>query len=62
MKPDASNSNTSGAPRTADPEDEDRTTALPIRQDWAVRQASLIKPSIPAAPRLDDSGWRAAQR
>jgi hypothetical protein len=62
MKPGASNSNTSGAPRALDPEDQDRTTALPIRQAWAVRQASLVSPTIPAAPKLDDSGWRAAQR
>lgn len=62
LKPESSNSNTSGAPRTLDPEDQDRTTSLPIRQAWAVRQASLVGPSIPTTPKLDDSGWRAAQR
>jgi hypothetical protein len=60
-KPESSNSNTSGAPQALDTEDQDRMTALPIRQAWAVRQASLVSPVAPAATKLDDSGWRAAR-
>ncbi|MBI3839891.1 MAG: hypothetical protein HY288_18360 [Planctomycetia bacterium] len=60
-RPESSNSNTSGVPRTLDPEDQDRSTALPIRQAWAVRQASLVSPAMPATQKLDDSGWRAAR-
>lgn len=52
-------------PRGLDPDDSDRTTAIPLRGGMVVRQASLIVPlkaeakPVPTQP-LDDSGWRAA--
>ncbi len=51
------NSNTSGAPRFLDSEDQDRSTALPVRQALAARQVSVAMP----IKQLDDSGWRAAR-
>jgi hypothetical protein len=56
--PPRSDSSTS-APRALDPED--RMTALPLRQAWSVRNASMITPAKPEAPQQDDGGWRAAR-
>jgi hypothetical protein len=39
----------------------DRTTAVPIRQAWAVRNASAITPAKPATQQQDDGGWRSAR-
>ena len=59
-------------PRGLDPDDSDRTTAIPLRGDVTVRQASLIVPiqtdakplggnnSLGSVKPLDDGGWRAA--
>lgn len=60
----APSSSNNGAPRALDPEDQDRTTALPLHQTWAARPVSTISPNTPAtAPSqgLDDSGWRTAR-
>jgi len=52
-------------PRGLDPDDSDRSTAIPLRGGVVVRRASLIVPvkaeskPITSQP-LDDSGWRAA--
>ncbi len=54
---DATNSNTSGARRLDRDNLEDRTTAVPLRQAWAIRPASLRLDVKPAA---SDSGWRPA--
>jgi hypothetical protein len=51
----------SNGPRGLDPETQDRTTAIPLRQPWAVRQASLITPVKTEAPKADDGGWRAGK-
>jgi hypothetical protein len=55
-----------GALRGLDPEDQDRVTAIPLRQAFAVRPASLVTPlpaparPQPAAP-APASDWRASR-
>ncbi len=46
-------------PRGLDPESDDRVTAIPVRPNLTVRQASLVAPARPA-PRPSDDGSRAA--
>jgi hypothetical protein len=61
LPPRNGSSNTSG-PRVLDPEqNQDRTTAVPIRQAWAVRNASAITPAKPVTQQQDDGGWRSAR-
>jgi hypothetical protein len=43
-------------PRGLDPDDADRTTAIPLRRGAEVRQASLVVPTS-SQPKVDD-GWR----
>jgi hypothetical protein len=56
-----SSSSTLGRPRGLDPQqDQDRSTAIPLRRGTAVRQASLVTPAAAEAPQADD-GWRAGK-
>jgi hypothetical protein len=57
----APSSSNNGAPRSLDPEDQDRTTALPIRQALAARPVSTVVAAAAASQGLDDSGWRTAR-
>jgi hypothetical protein len=59
LPPSSDSSNLISRPRGLDPENQDRTTAIPVRQPSVVRQASLVVP-VKSAPVADD-GWRAAR-
>ncbi len=50
--------NTLGAPRALDSEDQDRTTALPLRQAWAIKPVSRVAPVTSTIRLTDESGWR----
>jgi hypothetical protein len=52
--------NTLGAPRALDSEDQDRTTALPLRQALAVKPVSRVAPVTSTIQLNDESGWRAS--
>ncbi|HEX3727128.1 MAG TPA: hypothetical protein VHV08_12825, partial [Pirellulales bacterium] len=56
--PNFNNSSTMGAPRALDPEDQDRTTALPLHRTLAARPVSTVTTS------MEDSndGWRPSSR
>jgi hypothetical protein len=43
-----------------DPEQEDRTTAIPLRSKFEVRQASLVLPAKTETAPANHGGWRAA--
>lgn len=53
-----SSSTFSTRPHGLDPDLEDRTTAIPLRNSRLVRQASLVVPQA-ETPRADNGGWRA---
>jgi hypothetical protein len=61
LPPSGDSSNLISRPRGLDPEDQDRTTAIPLRQPSVVRQASLIVPVKSVVPKADNDGWRAAR-
>jgi hypothetical protein len=44
-----------------DPDDQDRVTAVPLRQPWAVRTASAISVARPVEPKQFVNPWRAAR-
>jgi hypothetical protein len=52
----AASSSYDSRPRGLDPEEADRTTAIPLRRGAEVRQASLVVPAK-SQPKADD-GWR----
>jgi hypothetical protein len=56
-----SNSNTGTRLQGLDPEDQDRSTALPIRQAWAVKPVKTSSPAKPLPAKPVDSGWRSAR-
>ncbi len=61
LPPSGDSSSTFGRSRGLDPQqDQDRTTAIPLRRGTAVRQASLVAPTSALAPQADD-GWRAGK-
>jgi hypothetical protein len=55
-----STSNLTNRPHVLDREGRDRTTAIPLRKSWAVRQASLVTPAKAETRSDDHDGWRAA--
>lgn len=61
--PAQQNSTDRGALRGLDPEDQDRLTAVPMRQAFAVRPASAISrlPAVAKPANAADSEWRAAR-
>ncbi|REK12869.1 MAG: hypothetical protein DWQ37_09565 [Planctomycetota bacterium] len=60
--PGPASTNTIRQPQGLDPEGEDRMTAIPLRPQFTVRQASLVVPAKTQPKPLDDGGWRAAGR
>ncbi len=60
---EGSSSRLPAEPRGLDPEGDDRVTAIPVRPNLTVRQASLVTPAKSAAPAprpANDGGWRPA--
>lgn len=57
--PSGSTSSLRETPRGLDPETNDRTTAIPLRRGYEIRQASLVVPSAPVQKPAADDGWRA---
>jgi hypothetical protein len=57
--PNGSTSSLRETPRGLDPETTDRTTAIPLRRGFEVRQASLVVPAAEPKKAAADDGWRA---